>query len=187
MRGEIFVRGPNVMLGYANGGLATEDVEPGKELATGDLGHLTPDGRLVIDGRRDRIFKSYGHRIAAPEIERAVLGCDTVAASCCLPIPCPIRGQRPMLFVELASPIEPAANGQKAAIEAALIGRLEPYKIPKDIAVIDAVPRNSVGKVDFATLARMWQERPATNEPERGPAGCRFTDLRRPSSFGSAS
>jgi acyl-CoA synthetase (AMP-forming)/AMP-acid ligase II len=170
--GEIWVRGPSVMLGYLEGGEATP-LEAGW-LATGDLGHLTADGRLLVEGRGDRVFKSYGHRIAPAEIEGAALALPAVAEAHCIPVPCPARGRRPVLFLE---PAEPLDNGQLAAVEAALLGRLDPYKVPKDVVVVEALPRSAAGKVDLAALDRLWEELPGAAELGSGPAGCRFTGL----------
>ncbi len=172
--GEIWVRGPSVMLGYLDdGGPSAKD---GGWLATGDLGHLTADGRLVVEGRRDRLFKTFGHRVAPAKIEGAALSQPAVAAAGCIPVACPARGQRPVLFVEPAAPFE---NGQRAALEAALIRRLEPYKVPKDVVVVDSLPRSAAGKIDLAALERLWQvARPAAIDLGRGPAGCRFVGLR---------
>lgn len=174
--GEIHVRGPNVMLGYGDGDspFTTDGF-----LATGDLGLLTAEGRLEISGRRDRIFKSYGHRIAAPEIEAAVRSLDDVAFAGCIPVPCPVRGQRPILFLELTEiGLARFQHGGRETIEKALIRSLEPYKVPKDIVLLDTLPTLSIGKVDFVALARWWWHTPERREHMgQGPAGCRFLRL----------
>ncbi len=180
--GEIWVRGPNVMLGYLDGeGLSTPD---GGWLATGDVGHLTADGRLVVEGRGDRLFKSFGHRVAPAEIEGVALSLPGVALAGCIPVPCQARGQRPVLFLEPAAPFE---NGHRAELESALIGQLEPYKVPKDVVVAENLPRSAAGKVDLGALERLWQRRvadppaegPAAVDLGRGPAGSRFLGLGR--------
>jgi acyl-CoA synthetase (AMP-forming)/AMP-acid ligase II len=68
--GEVVFRGPNVMLGYANG---PADLALGRvvhELRTGDLGEITPDGLLRVTGRRSRFVKVLGHRIDLDVLER---------------------------------------------------------------------------------------------------------------------
>ncbi len=171
--GEIWVRGPSVMLGYLGGNLTQLT---GGWHATGDEGYLTGDGRLVVEDRRDRVFKSYGHRVAPAEIEGAALAAAAVAAAGCIPVDCPARGRRPVLFLEAA---EPFGNGHRAALEAALIRQLEPFKVPKDLVLIEALPRSAAGKVDLAALERLWQGRPGAKDLGRGPAGCRFIELSR--------
>lgn len=68
--GEVFYRGPNVMLGYA---ASREDLKSGDELhgmlATGDLGHLDGDGYLFLTGRRKRDAKVLGRRLDMDEVE----------------------------------------------------------------------------------------------------------------------
>ena len=171
-RGEIHVRGPNVMLGYGDG---DSPLDERGFLATGDLGTLDAAGRLVVSGRRDRIFKSYGHRIAAPEIEAAVLPLEDVASACCIPVPCPVRGQRPVLFLELTElGIARFANGGRGDIESALIHHLEPYKVPKDIVLLETLPSLSMGKIDLAALGEIWEKPTGPRDLGQGPAGCRF-------------
>lgn len=173
-RGEIWLRGPNVMLGYAG-----EGESPLRDgfLATGDLGHLDEAGRLVVRGRRDRTFKSYGHRVAAREVEVAVLGCQGVADACCIPVPCPDRGLRPLLFVEVPAAAGGAGVLSKAALEAALLRRLDPFKVPKEVVVVEELPRTGSGKADIAALTQLWGRGPATADLGRGPAGCQFLAL----------
>jgi acyl-CoA synthetase (AMP-forming)/AMP-acid ligase II len=176
-RGEIWVRGPNVMLGYEG-----ERAQPLRDgfLATGDLGALTPDGRLLVEGRRDGVFKSYGRRVAAAEIERAALGCPELAAASCIPVPCPVRGMRPILFVEPeGGDLERflAAGDPRPAVEASLKRGLPPYKVPREIVFLAALPRSATGKVSHRALAELWREGPPVVDLGRGPLGCRFKRL----------
>ncbi len=132
---------------------------------------------MVVEGRGDGIFKSYGRRIAAAEIERAALGCAAVAAALCLAVPCPVRGMRPLLFVEVpGAPGGPAAD-PRPAIEAALKGALEPYKVPRDIVLVEALPRSAAGKASRRELERLWREGAPLADLGRGPLGCRFQRL----------
>ena len=184
--GEIWVRGPSVMLGYLDGD--DRAALDGGWLATGDLGHLTADGRLVVEERCDRVFKSYGHRVAPAEIERAARSLPAVAEARCIPVPCPARGRRPVLFLESAVPW---GNGHRMALEATLLRELDPFKVPKDVVVMETLPRSAAGKVDLAGLDRLWRHsvsgsplaesssevRPGVVDLGRAPAGCRFTGL----------
>jgi acyl-CoA synthetase (AMP-forming)/AMP-acid ligase II len=177
-RGQIVVRGPNVMLGYE--GEASQPFADGW-LLTGDLGRLTADGRLTVEGRRDGVFKSYGRRIATAEIERAALACPEVATAKCIPVACPVRGQRPLLFVEPAGP-GPLDGGLKSRLEATLRRALLPYKVPREIVLVEAVPRSATGKVSHRALAELWRQGPPVTDLGRGPRGCRFKRLVLPAS-----
>jgi long-chain acyl-CoA synthetase len=173
--GQICVRGAQVMLGYDG-----EDAQPFRDgfLETGDVGFLTPDGRLVVEGRRDGIFKSYGRRIAAAEIERAGLRCPGVAAAKCIAVPCATRGSRPVLFVQPEPGLDGLLDGApRAAVEAALRRELEPYKVPREIVVVDEMPRSPVGKIEARELERWWRLGLGAQELGRGPLGCRFRRL----------
>jgi acyl-CoA synthetase (AMP-forming)/AMP-acid ligase II len=172
-RGRICVRGANVMLGYDGEG--APPLESGGFLDTGDLGHFTEDGRLVVEGRRDGVFKSYGRRIAAAEIERAALRCPEVAAAKCIAVPCPVRGMKPLLFVE---PSGPAGSDPRPAIEATLKRELEPYKVPREIVLLRSVPRSPAGKINRRALEALWNAGPDLADLGRGPLGCHFKALR---------
>lgn len=78
--GEIVYRGPNVMLGYAQG---RQDLDRGDEqhgmLETGDLGYLDSDGCLFVTGRRKRIAKVFGLRLSLDEIESRLASSGPVA------------------------------------------------------------------------------------------------------------
>jgi len=178
-RGRICVRGANVTLGYdcAEGAEGGEEGLPlsGGFLDTGDVGHLTADGRLVVEGRRDGVFKSYGRRIAAAEIERAALRCPEVAAAKCIAVPCPVRGMKPLLFVE---PAGRAGTDPRPAIEATLKRELEPYKVPREIVLLRAVPRSPAGKINHRALEALWSAGPDLADLGRGPLGCHFKALR---------
>lgn len=168
-RGRVCVRGL-VMLGYEG-----EGEQPFRDgfLETGDQGYLTGDGRLVLEGRVDGIFKSYGRRIATAEIERAALRHPGVAAARCIAVPCPVRGMRPVLFVEP----EESAEGLPRELEAALKRGLEGYKVPREIVLVEALPRSAAGKIAAAELERLWREGEPLAELGRGPLGCRFRRL----------
>lgn len=168
--GRVCVSGPQVMLGYDG-----EGGEPLRDgfLETGDLGSLTEDGRLVLEGRVDGIFKSYGRRIAAAEIERAALRAPGVAAARCIAVPCPARGMRPLLFVEL----DESADNPPRELEAALKRGLEGYKVPREIVLVAAMPRSATGKIAARELERLWREGEPLADLGRGPLGCRFRRL----------
>jgi long-chain acyl-CoA synthetase len=71
--GELFYRGPNVMMGYATG---PDDLGRGDDnggvLATGDLGHIDADGYIYVTGRSKRIAKVMGYRVNLDEVEQIV-------------------------------------------------------------------------------------------------------------------
>ncbi len=152
--GEIFVGGPNLMLGYEHD-LAAPPADG--FLATGDLGELALDGQLVVHGRRDAIFKVDGERVSGTEIERAgsslLPGVRDVR---CLPVESEGR-VRAVLFLETdrvpsAGEITAMAPAMSQAVRDALA---HPAKRPSSICVMRRFPRTGNGKVCNASLKDM--------------------------------
>ncbi|WP_308282836.1 AMP-binding protein [Pseudonocardia nigra] len=137
--GELIYRGPNVMLGYADG---PGDLALGRtveELATGDLARRDPDGIYELIGRRSRFVKLFGLRIDLDGVERFLAG-DGVTAAC--------AGDDTRLVVAVTGPDpEPVATAA-----AAYLG------LPGGSVVAVAVPelpRLPSGKVDHAAVAAL--------------------------------
>jgi acyl-CoA synthetase (AMP-forming)/AMP-acid ligase II len=150
--GRIYVRGPNVMLGYDN---ITGDF-PGVDgfLDTGDIGLLTPDNCLFIHGRHDSIFKINGERVSGCEIENA--------ARFILPyfrdVKCQFLEQngriRPVLFIELypvrsENVFTELKNGFREALLKKLASKL---KMPDEIYLMQNFPRTYNGKIRHKEL-----------------------------------
>lgn len=149
MVGALFVKGPNVMLGYDTQVSELPRAHNGY-LETGDLGAVMPDGRLVIHGRHDSIFKVKGERVSGREIETAA---REVAHSFrdvkCLPVECKKRGVRPVLFVEM--PHEDTflfLSERKSRFEQDIKEKLsDAMKVPKDVYLMTHFPRTNNGKI----------------------------------------
>jgi acyl-coenzyme A synthetase/AMP-(fatty) acid ligase len=137
--GEIVYSGPNVMMGYAT---AREDLSRGDELGgrlhTGDLGYLDADGYLFINGRTKRISKVSGYRVDLDEVEArlaangstAVVGTDEVI----------------VVFCEYGD----ADSLQLLRME--LSRTLSLHHSAIQFRRVDALPRTSSGKIDYAGL-----------------------------------
>jgi acyl-CoA synthetase (AMP-forming)/AMP-acid ligase II len=152
--GEIYVRGPNVMLGYDN----ISNNFPSKDgfLRTGDLGHMTPDGRLAFHGRCDSIFKVMGERVSGREIENAARSIDSRFNDVkCLPVEFK-ESVRPVLFLEMdPDRIEDflAKMEQGFNFKAELKNRLKDnLKIPREVYFMNRFPRTHNGKVSCRDL-----------------------------------
>jgi long-chain acyl-CoA synthetase len=90
--GEVLARAPTVMIGYV--GLADDDtVDDGGWLHTGDLGHLTDDGYLFIDGRSKDVVIRGGENIACPHVEAAIATHPAVVEVAAMGIPHPDLGE----------------------------------------------------------------------------------------------
>lgn len=111
----------------------------------GDAGRLDDDGYLFLEGRRGEIIITGGVNVAPLEVERAIGACPGVEDVAVFGVEDERWGQRVCAaIVGTASPQEVLAH---------LRERLTGYKVPKEVLVVDAIPRGATGKVRRATLA----------------------------------
>jgi acyl-CoA synthetase (AMP-forming)/AMP-acid ligase II len=144
--GRIFVRGPLLFEGYTGGG--DKDRIDGL-MATGDVGHFDDQGRLFIDGRDDEMIVSGGENVFPQEVEELLLGHETVADAAVLGVPDEEFGQRLAAFVVL----KPGASSGQQELKPYLRERLARYKVPREITVVDELPRTASGKLQRDKLA----------------------------------
>jgi O-succinylbenzoic acid--CoA ligase len=141
--GEIVVRGPTVMRGYAGRPAATAEVLRDGWLRTGDLGYLDGDGYLYVVSRRHDLIISGGENIYPAEVEAILLAHPAVEEAAIVGLPDSKWGQIPAAAVRLR-------QGQVAS-ETELIAfcreRLAGYKVPKIVRFVGAMPRNATGKL----------------------------------------
>ncbi len=149
--GEVWVRGPQVMLGYLNNADATAKTMDGDWLKTGDLGMVDEDGYLFIRDRLKELIKVKGFQVAPAEVEGELLGLPGIADAAVIGVPDDEAGELPMAFVVSAA----GAAQDKAAIQAALRLRLTGYKVPTRIEFIDVIPKSAAGKI----LRRVLRDR----------------------------
>ncbi|MGW4716950.1 acyl-CoA synthetase [Nocardia sp. NPDC004260] len=146
--GGLEVSGPMLFDGYLNRPEATARTwtEDGW-FRTGDVAAIDPDGFHRIVGRESvDLIKSGGYRVGAGEVETVLLGHPAVAEAAVVGLPDDDLGQRITAFVVLRG----------AATERELIdhvaGELSVHKRPREIRVVDALPRNAMGKVQKKKL-----------------------------------
>jgi o-succinylbenzoate---CoA ligase len=130
--GEILVRGPMV----ARGTVAEDGW-----LHTGDLGQLDGDGRLHVLGRLKELIVTGGENVAPLEVEQALLAHPAVADAGVAGLPDPDWGEAVTAFVVLREPATPEE------LRAWCRERLEPFKVPKAIQVVERLPRGAGGKL----------------------------------------
>jgi acyl-CoA synthetase (AMP-forming)/AMP-acid ligase II/NAD(P)-dependent dehydrogenase (short-subunit alcohol dehydrogenase family) len=144
--GRIFVRGPLLFEGYTGGG--DKDRIDGL-MATGDVGHFDDQGRLFIDGRDDEMIVSGGENVFPQEVEELLLGHEAVADAAVLGVPDEEFGQRLAAFVVL----KPGASVGQQELKPYVRERLARYKVPREITVVDELPRTASGKLQRGKLA----------------------------------
>jgi O-succinylbenzoic acid--CoA ligase len=138
--GEIFVSGPTVS--PAVGGV----------LATGDLGELDDDGNLRVIGRKADTIITGGENVAPSEVEEVLSQHPAVSEAGVYGAADPEWGETVTALVVLRAPVGVDALREHCA------ARLAPYQVPKEIAVVDALPRTASGKLlrrDLPATARL--------------------------------
>jgi acyl-CoA synthetase (AMP-forming)/AMP-acid ligase II len=140
-----------VFKGYWRDPDATNAAFAGGWFHTGDIGTKDDDGYLYIVDRLKDMIVSGGENIASSEVERVLYEHGSVLEAAVVGRPDDRWGEVPVAYVVLSSPA--------ASTPAELIGhcrqQLAKFKVPKDVVVIDALPRNPSGKV----LKRELRER----------------------------
>jgi malonyl-CoA/methylmalonyl-CoA synthetase len=140
--GEIEVRGPSVFGGYWGRPDATaESFTADGWFRTGDIGELDDDGYLHIVGRSKELIITGGYNVYPREVEEALRDHPAVAEVAVAGLPDPTWGEAVTAWVVGATPAD------EASILAFARARLAPYKCPKSVRVVDALPRNALGKV----------------------------------------
>jgi long-chain acyl-CoA synthetase len=120
----------------------------------GDLGRLDADGYLFIDGRRDDLIISGGVNVYPAEVEAVLLEVEGVAEVVVFGRPDEAWGQRVCAAIVPVTALEPESRRRLvAAVQAHAAARLAGYKRPKQVEMVDDLPRTATGKVMRSVLA----------------------------------
>ncbi|HEX7660365.1 MAG TPA: AMP-binding protein [Pseudonocardiaceae bacterium] len=149
-RGEVIIRGANVMRGYLGKPDATEAVLRDGWLHTGDVGYLDDDGYLVlVDRIKDMIIRG-GENIYPKEIEDVLYQHPAVLEAAVIGRADAVLGEVPVGYVAL----RPGAAVDVVELAEHCRARLARYKVPQEIRVLPQLPKNSVGKLVKGFLRR---------------------------------
>lgn len=149
--GEILVRGPIVMSGYANRAEESARALAGGWLHTGDVGALDDDGYLYVLDRRDDLIVSGGENVYPAEVEAALLSHAGVVEAAVVGIPDEQWGQRVVAFVRVHDAAHPADLAEE--LRAHCRARLAGYKTPAEIRfAAEPLPRTASGKLRRGAL-----------------------------------
>jgi len=147
--GEIQISGPNVFAGYHGLDDATRAAKTGDGwFRSGDLGYLDPDGYLYVCGRSKDMIISGGENIYPAEVESLIADLPGVTGAAVIGIPDDRWGEVPLAVVTVA----PGARVDTDLVRAHLDGQVARYKLPKDVVIVDTLPRTASGKVIKAEL-----------------------------------
>ncbi len=149
--GEILLRGPNLMLGYYGDEEATRAaIDADGWLHTGDVGRLDPDGYLTITDRLKDMYICGGFNVYPAEVEQVLARLDGVAESAVIGVADARLGEVGKAYV-VTRPGQALDAGEVLAF---CRERLANYKVPRQVAFRDSLPRNPAGKV----LKRLLRE-----------------------------
>lgn len=118
---------------------------------TGDTYRRDSDGYFWYLARSDDMIVSSGYNIGAPEVENALLSHAAVAECAVVGVPCPERGQKVKAFVVPATGFTPSA-ALAEELQAHAKAQIAPYKYPREIAFVDALPKTATGKLRRSAL-----------------------------------
>jgi acyl-coenzyme A synthetase/AMP-(fatty) acid ligase len=147
--GTLHVRGPHVTPGYFKDPALTaeaisEGPEPGERtLCTHDLFRVDEEGFLYFVGRSDEIVKTRGEKVSPTQVEDALLGIDGVREAAVVGVPDELLGEAVRAYVVL----EEESRLTEADVIAACRSTLESYKVPKEVVILNELPKTPTGKI----------------------------------------
>ena len=148
-KGEIAVRGPNVMRGYLKNPDATQETfAPNGWLRTGDLGHVDEDGYFFVTGRLKELIIKGGENIAPREIDEALYSHPDVIEAAAFARPCNTYGER----VEAAVKLRIGSSVSSDQLIDICVKRLGAFKSPDKVHLLDDLPKGPSGKIQRIKL-----------------------------------
>lgn len=153
-RGEVVIKGPNVVSGYENNPEANATAFTDGWFRTGDQGFLDEHGYLTLTGRLKEMINRGGEKISPREIDEALLTHPAVAEAVCFGTPHPTWGEE----VAAAVVVREATTEQE--LLAFCKERLAEFKRPKRIHIVDTIPRTATGKIQRRIVAQAFNPQP---------------------------
>jgi long-chain acyl-CoA synthetase len=147
--GEICLRGPQVMKGYWNNPVATEQALRGGRFHTGDIGFMSPDGFLTLVDRKKDMILSSGYNVFPRNVEEAIYEHPAVAEVTVIGVPDNYRGQSAKAFIVLKPGCAPF---DLEALRSFLADKLAAYEMPTAMEIRASLPKTPVGKLSKKEL-----------------------------------
>jgi acyl-CoA synthetase (AMP-forming)/AMP-acid ligase II len=145
--GLLRYRGPGVATGFYNNPVESAEVFRDGWFYPGDLAAIDARGYVFLKGRRKDMIIRGGVNIYPNEIEAVLLSHPAVTEAAVVPWPSRVFSEEIAAFVAIRSAVE------REALIAYCRERLASYKVPKEVFVIEALPKNTLGKIVKASLA----------------------------------
>ncbi|MFC8512877.1 class I adenylate-forming enzyme family protein [Streptomyces sp. NPDC057257] len=169
--GEVRLRGEAVCQGYLDPAQTAEAFDEEGFLHTGDLGHLTPSGHLVLTGRLKDVIIRKGENISAKEIEDLLAAHPAVGDVAVIGLPDAERGERVCAVVEQPPEQPPGADRLTLDVVTAYLRAegLSVHKLPEQLEVVDALPRNDTLRKVLKYKLRERYAQGSPQSPTQGP------------------
>ena len=151
--GEVVIRGPQVMKGYHKLPQETAEVLRGGWLHTGDVGYLDEEGFLYLTDRKKDIIIKGGENVMPTQIEEEVYKHPAVAEAAVIGVPDPVYGEEIVACVAL----KPGMEATPEEILAFCRERLPTFKRPKEVRILEVLPKSSIGKILKRELRSRYQ------------------------------
>src|SRR5690606_33820810 len=166
-KGEICIRGPQVMSGYWKNPDATAEVLIDGRLRTGDIGHMDEDGYVFITDRLKEMINAGGFKVYPRQVEEAIYAHPEVAECAVFGVPDPYRGETVKAVVRR----RPESRLTEEALTAFLSDRLSAIEIPKIIEFRSELPKTAIGKISkIQLIAEHISATSQESQPMKSPA-----------------
>jgi len=154
--GEVVGKGPQVMQGYWNNKVGTDEMIKDGWLYTGDIGYMDSDGYLYLTSRKKDLIKPSGHQVWPKEVEEVLATHPAVVEACVAGIP----DQKQVEAVKAWVILRPGEKVSEEDLQNYCKDKLTAYKVPKFIEFREALPKTLVGKI----LRRVLQDEEKTKQ-----------------------
>jgi acyl-CoA synthetase (AMP-forming)/AMP-acid ligase II len=162
--GELVVKGPGVMKGYHGKEDATQEtITEDGWLRTGDLARKGPMGLVQFAGRKKHVIKHGGYSVFAVEVERTLEENPAIAEAAVIGLPDERKGEIPVAVVRLKD----GGVSEKELVEWAR-EHMADYKSPRQIKVVDELPRTGTEKVQKDELLKLFESDETGEKGETG-------------------
>jgi acyl-CoA synthetase (AMP-forming)/AMP-acid ligase II len=154
-KGEIVIRGENVMSAYEANESANRAAFFGEWFRTGDEGLLDADGYLYVTGRLKEIINRGGEKISPREIDEALLEHPAVQQAVAFALPNPAFHEVPAAAVVLKQ----GHSVEPKALQEFVARKLAGFKVPNPVHIVDEIPKGPTGKLQRIGLAELLASR----------------------------
>jgi len=141
--GEICIKGPQVMKGYYKKPDETARTIRDGWFFIGDIGYLDDEGYLTISDRKKDLIVASGFNVYPKEIDEVLFDHPKILEACCIGVPDQYRGETVKAYVV----VQPGETLTEEEVIAFCKERMTAYKVPREVAFIDELPKSAIGKI----------------------------------------